>query len=88
MTLSKKHFVEISNIIRNNYEFKKEFINNKWEFSHKIDTKVISDLSEYFKSINSRFDNYKFITNCVPTKDRHEDSIKVINKVVTESEGK
>ena len=87
MSLSKKHFVEISNIIEIIMK-KKEFINNKWEFSHKIDTKVISDLSEYFKSINSRFDNYKFITNCVPTKDRHEDSIKVINKVVTESEGK
>ena len=81
MTISKKHFIEISNIIRNNYEFTKEYTNNKWEFNHTINTKVISDLSEYFTSINNRFDNYKFITNSVPNKDRHEDSIKAINKI-------
>jgi len=81
MTISKKHFIEISNIIRNNYEFTKEFTNNKWEFNHTINTKVISDLSEYFRTINDRFDMSKFITNSVPNKDRHEDTNKLINKI-------
>ena len=81
MTISKKHFIEISNIIRNNYEFTKEYTNNKWEFNHTINTKVISDLSEYFRTISNRFDMHKFITNSVPNKDRHEDSNKAINKI-------
>jgi len=81
MSITKKHFIEISNIIRNNYEFTKEFTNNKWEFNHTINTKVISDLSEYFRTINDRFDMSKFITNSVPNKDRHEDTNKLINKI-------
>ena len=81
MTISKKHLIEISNIIRNNYEFTKEYTNNKWEFNHTINTKVISDLSEYFRTINNRFDMHKFITNSVPNKDRHEDTNKLINKI-------
>jgi len=87
MTISKKHLIEISNIIRNNYEFTKEYTNNKWEFNHTINTKVISDLSEYFRTINNRFDMHKFITNSVPNKDRHEDSIKAINKIDDEMKG-
>jgi len=81
MTISKKQFIEISNIIRNNYEFTKEYTNNKWEFNHTINTKVISDLSEYFRTINNRFDMHKFITNSVPNKDRHEDTNKLIKKI-------
>ena len=97
MSLSKKHYIAISDIIRNNYEYS----NNKGEYEPSINTKIISDLANYFRDENLKrlervkgarftFDQCKFVEACFPNikKNRHEDSIKVINKVVTESEDK
>lgn len=73
MSISKKHYQQISNIIKNNYKWNKV----DYEYNHYIDTKVISELSTYFwnenlnrfqkyKSSKLIFDNYKFIRNCFP----------------------
>ena len=86
MSLSKKHYIAISNIIRNNYDS----TNNKGEYEPSINTKVISDLATYFRNENIdrlnrvkgaryTFDVHKFVTACFPN--RHEDSIKAINKI-------
>ena len=86
MTISKKHYIAISNIIRNNYDK----TNNKGEYEPSINTNIISDLATYFKDENLKrldnvkrarlsFDQVKFVTACFPS--RHEDSIKAINKI-------
>jgi|TARA_B100000073_G_scaffold246247_2_gene206680 hypothetical protein len=95
MSLSKKHYIAISDIIRNNYDT----TNNKGEYEPSVNTKIISDLATYFKNENLKrltrvkgarytFDQCKFIQACFPEikKNRHEDSIKVINKVVKEGQ--
>ena len=48
MSLSKKHYIAISNIIRNNYDS----TNNKGEYEPSINTKIISDLATYFRDEN------------------------------------
>ena len=86
MTISKKHYIAISNIIRNNYDK----TNNKGEYEPSINTNIISDLATYFKDENLKrldnvkgarftFDQVKFVLACFPS--RHEDSIKAINKI-------
>jgi len=86
MTISKKHYIAISNIIRSNYDK----TNNKGEYEPSINTNIISDLATYFKDENLKrldnvkgarftFDQVKFVTACFPS--RHEDSIKAINKI-------
>ena len=86
MSLSKKHYIAISNIIRNNYDK----TNNKGEYEPSINTNIISDLATYFKDENLKrldnvkgarftFDQVKFVLACFPS--RHEESIKAINKI-------
>tara|TARA_A100000172_G_C2942359_1_gene76099 strand:+ start:104 stop:502 length:399 start_codon:yes stop_codon:yes gene_type:complete len=86
MSLSKKHYTAISNIIRSNYDK----TNDKGEYEPSINTNIISDLATYFKDENLKrldnvkgarftFDQVKFVTACFPS--RHEDSIKAINKI-------
>ena len=86
MTITKKHYIAISNIIRNNYDK----TNNKGEYEPSINTNIISDLATYFKDENLKrldnvkgarftFDQVKFVLACFPS--RHEDSIKAINKI-------
>jgi len=97
MSLSKKHYIAISNIIRNNYDSK----NNKGEYEPSINTKIISDLATYFRDENLKrlervkgarftFDQCKFIEACFPNyssgykminKTRHSDSIEYLNKI-------
>ena len=89
MSLSKKHYIAISNIIRNNYES----TNNKGEYEPSINTKVISDLATYFRNENIdrlnrvkgaryTFDVHKFVTACFPKRiTRHADSIEYLNKI-------
>mgnify|MGYP003127946392 FL=1 len=73
MSISKKHYIAITNIIRNNYESTK--INGEWVSN--INTKLISDLSKYFRDENLKrvdnvkgakftFDQVKFVTACFP----------------------
>jgi len=94
MSLSKKHYIAISNIIRNNYESTKNFVydysKGEGEYESSINTKIISDIANYFRDENLKrlervkgarftFDQCKFIEACFPN--RHEDSIKAINKI-------
>ena len=48
MSLSKKHYIAITDIIRNNYES----TNDKGEYEPSINTKIISDLATYFRNEN------------------------------------
>ena len=48
MSLSKKHYIAISNIIRNNYDK----LNNNGEYDPSINTKIIVDLANYFKNLD------------------------------------
>ena len=89
MSISKKHYIAITDIIRNNYES----TNNKGEYEPSINTKVISDLATYFRNENidrlSRvkgarytFDVHKFVTACFPKRiTRHSDSIEYLKKI-------
>ena len=89
MSLSKKHYIAISNIIRNNYDS----TNNKGEYEPSINTKIISDLATYFRDENLKrldrvkgakftFDQCKFIEACFPKRTtRHSDSIEYLNKI-------
>ena len=56
MSISKKHYVAISNIIRNNYDK----LNNNGEYDPSINTKIIVDLANYFKNLDfERFERVK-----------------------------
>ena len=89
MSLSKKHYIAISDIIRNNYDS----TNNKGEYEPSINTKIISDLATYFRDENLKrlervkgakftFDQCKFVEACFPIrKNRHSDSIEYLNKI-------
>ena len=48
MTLSKKHYIAIANIIE----------------GYSVSEQLIKDLSDYFKSDNSNFDRYTFLKAC------------------------
>ena len=82
MSLSKKHYIAISDIIRNNYESTK----TDGEYGAIINTKIISDLATYFRDENLKrldrvkgarftFDQCKFIEACFP-------NIKIKNGVL------
>ena len=89
MSISKKHYIAITDIIRNNYES----TNNKGEYEPSINTKVISDLATYFRNENIdrlnrvkgaryTFDVHKFVTACFPKRiTRHADSQDYLNKI-------
>jgi len=97
MSISKKHYIAITDIIRNNYES----TNNKGEYEPSINTKIISDLATYFRNENIdrlnrvkgaryTFDVHKFVSACFPNygsgykminKTRHSDSIEYLNKI-------
>ena len=89
MSISKKHYIAITDIIRNNYESKY----NDGEYEPSINTKVISDLATYFRNENIdrlnrvkgaryTFDVHKFVTACFPKRiTRHADSIEYLNKI-------
>ena len=55
MSISKKHYVAISNIIRNNYDK----LNNNGEYDPSINTKIIVDLANYFKNLD--FESFQFL---------------------------
>ena len=91
MSISKKHYIAITDIIRNNYES----TNNKGEYEPSINTKIISDLATYFRDENLKrldrvkgakftFDQCKFVEACFPN---YSSGYKTINKVTKESEG-
>jgi len=78
MSISKKHYITISNIIRNNYDSK----NNKGEYEPSINTKIISDLATYFRDENLKrlervkgakftFDQCKFVEACFPIRNNN-----------------
>ena len=89
MSISKKHYIAITDIIRNNYES----TNNKGEYEPSINTKIISDLATYFRDENLKrlervkgarftFDQCKFVEACFPIREsRHADSIEYLNKI-------
>ena len=77
MSLSKKHFIKIAEIINSNFKWHKDENGN---YTNYIDTKIINDLSSYFwnesleKYKNSKvsaasgylFDKIKFINASIP----------------------
>ena len=78
MSISKKHYVAISNIIRNNYDK----LNNNGEYDPSINTKIIVDLANYFKNLDFerfervkgakfKFDSHKFVEACYPIRDNN-----------------
>jgi len=73
MSISKKHYVAISKIVRNNYDK----LNNNGEYDPSISTQIIVDLANYFKNedlkrfervrgAKFKFDSFKFIEACYP----------------------
>ena len=73
MSISKKHFIKIAEIINSNFKWHKDENGN---YTNYIDTKIINDLSSYFwneslkKYKNSKagylFDKIKFINASIP----------------------
>ena len=72
MSLSKKHFIKIAEIINSNFKWHKDENGN---YTNYIDTKIINDLSSYFwnesleKYKNKSgylFDKIKFINASIP----------------------
>jgi|9_EtaG_2_1085328.scaffolds.fasta_scaffold33862_2 hypothetical protein len=74
MSISRKHYIGISNSIRNNFKWVK---NSKGEFDCYIDTNLIDDLCEFFRDLdiaklekNNKskllFNRFKFVKNSIP----------------------
>ena len=73
MSISKKHYIKIAEIINSNFKWNKD---ENWNYTNYIDTKIINDLSSYFwnesleRYKNSKsgylFDKIKFINASIP----------------------